>query len=138
MAALLSLLLSYSLCIIVVGHGALPLGVILLTGGTQAWFAAGKLMGWAAIICLSGAPLLLRSKPKQQRALQLGSTLLLYVSWLDIARHAEYESGSFLSTFVFSLPFQIIFLVTVTRHVVALRRGTLFLNSATDDPNQHR
>lgn len=124
MAAALPLLLSYSLCIIVAGHGAVPLGAILLTGRMDAWFAVGKIMGWIAIACLIAGTLLLRTKPTRQGGWQLACALLLYAFWLDIARREEYESGSFLSTFI-SLPFQIIFFVIVTRLVIALSRSRL-------------
>lgn len=103
----LALIATYSICLIVAGHGAVPLGLLLFVGGFDSWFLAGKIMGWIGIAGLLLAGLINWRRPTPQWALQLGSVLLLYVSWFDIARRTDNESGSFSSTLLFSIPFQI-------------------------------
>lgn len=122
MALALALIVSYAICIIVAGHGGVPLGLLLIMGDADSWFIAGKLIGWAGIICLLLATFRLKPGSVRQRVLQLVSAILLYVSWFDIARQTDNESGSFSTTFIFSIPFQITFLVAVIWLVFEIRR----------------
>ena len=122
MAVALALIVSYMLCIIVAGHGAAPLGLLLVLGGLDSWFIAGKIIGWIGIACLLLATFQLKPRSVRQLALQLVSAILLYASWLDIARRTNNESGSFFTTFLFSIPFQIAFLAVVIWLVFKIRQ----------------
>ena len=122
MAIALALILSYMLCIVVAGHGIAPLGLLLFLGDFDSWFIAGKIIGWIGIACLLLATFRLPSKSMRQLILQLVSAILLYASWLDIARRTDNESGSFLTTFLFSIPFQIVFLGVVIWLVLEIRQ----------------
>jgi hypothetical protein len=113
MAVALALIFSYMLCIIVAGHGIAPLGLLMFLGGLDSWFIAGKSIGWIGLACLLIATFRLQQKSMHQLVLQLVSAILLYASWFDIARRTDNESGSFFTTFIFSIPFQITFLVAV-------------------------
>ena len=121
-AAALALIVSYMLCIIVAGHGAAPLGLLLILGGLDSWFVAGKTIGWIGIGCMLLAAFQPKPGSVRQPALQLAAAVLLYVSWLDIARHTNNESGSFFTTFLFSIPFQITFLVVVAWLVFEIKQ----------------
>ena len=123
MAVTLALIVSYMLCIIVAGHGIAPLGLLLFLGDFSSWFIAGKIIGWIGIVCLLLATFRLPPKSIRQLALQLVSAVLLYASWLDVARHTDNESGSFFTTFLFSIPFQIVFLVVVIWLVLEIRQA---------------
>ena len=122
MAIALALIVSYMLCIIVAGHGIAPLGLLLFLGGLDSWFIAGKIIGWIGIACLLLATYRLKPKSMGQLTLQLVSAVLLYASWLDIARRTDNESGSFLTTLVFSIPFQVVILVVVVWLVLEIRQ----------------
>ena len=117
----LALVATYSICLIVAGHGAVPLGWMLFVGGLDSWFVAGKVMGWIGIGLLLAAFGRWR-RPTVRWALQLAAALLLYASWFDIARRTDNESGSFSSTLVFSIPFQIAFAVSTVLLVLRIRR----------------
>ena len=117
----LALVATYSICLIVAGHGAVPLGWMLFLGGLDSWFVAGKVMGWIGIGLLLAAFGRWR-RPTVRWALQLAAALLLYASWFDIARRTDNESGSFSSTLVFSIPFQIAFAVSTVLLVLRIRR----------------
>ena len=124
MAIALALLITYSICLIVAGHGAVPLAALMVLGGVDSWFFAGKIIGLSGIACLLIATFLLRQKSIGQFSLQLFSSILLYASWLDIARRTDNESGSFWTTFVFSIPFQITFLVVAVWLMLQIKRGS--------------
>lgn len=123
MALALALLVTYSICLIVAGHGAVPVALLLVSGGVDSWFSPGKIIGLLGIACLMIATVALRPKSVGQSALQLFSSLLLYASWFDIARRTDYESGSFSTTFIFSIPFQITFLVVMVWLILQIKRG---------------
>lgn len=108
-----ALLVSYPICLIVAGHGAIPLGLALLIAPADSWVATGRILGWIGILSLLFASYGPWRRPAFKWALQLVSACLLYASWFDIARRTDNESGSFLTTFIFSIPFQIVFAVAV-------------------------
>lgn len=122
----IALVVSYSICLIVAGHGAVPLGALLFVGGLDSWFIAGKALGWLGILCLLLATFILRTKSVAQFVLQLLSAILLYASWFDIARRTDNESGSFTTTAIFSIPFQVAFLASVVWLIVQLKRSRAF------------
>ena len=122
MAVALALIVSYMLCIIVAGHGIAPLGLLMILGGLDSWFIAGKIIGWIGIACLLLATFWLPPKSMRQLILQLVSAILLYASWFDIARRTDNESGSFFTTFIFSLPFQVVFLAVVVWLAFGIRQ----------------
>lgn len=123
MALALALLVTYLICLIVAGHGAVPVALLLVSGGVDSWFFPGKIVGLFGIACLATAVLALRPKSVGQSALQLFSSILLYASWFDIARRTDNESGSFSTTFIFSIPFQITFLVVMVWLMLRIKRG---------------
>lgn len=119
----IALIVSYSICLIVAGHGALPLVAVLFVGGVDSWLIAGKVMGWLGILSLLFATFGLRRKSVAQFVLQLLSSVLLYASWFDIARHTDNESGSLTATAIFSILFQVTFLVSVVWLIVQLKKS---------------
>jgi len=118
-----ALVVSYAICLIVAGHGAVPLGFVLFVGGIDSWVAMGKILGWIGIASLLLATYAPWRRPVLGWTLQLVSACLLYASWFDIARRTDNESGSFLTTFIFSIPFQIVFAVAVVWLAVRLWRS---------------
>ncbi|HJR73066.1 MAG TPA: hypothetical protein VJ806_05440 [Luteimonas sp.] len=116
-----ALVVSYAICLIVAGHGAVPLGLVLFIGAVD-WVAAGKILGWAGMAGLLLAACV-PQRPALRWVLQLVSACLLYASWFDIARRTDNESGSFLTTFIFSIPFQIVFAVAVVWLALRLWRS---------------
>ena len=119
----IALMVSYSICLIVAGHGAVPLGMLLFVGGMDSWFIAGKALGWLGMAGLLLAAVGLRRNSRAQRILQLASAIVLYASWFDIARRTDNESGSFGTTAIFSIPFQVVFLGSVAWLVIQLKRS---------------
>lgn len=122
MPVAIALLASYSICLIVAGHGAVPLAMLLFVGGLDSWFIAGKVMGWLGVLCLLLATLGLRQRSVAQFIVQVLSAVLLYASWFDIARRTDNESGSFATTAIFSIPFQVAFLVSMVWLIRQLKK----------------
>ncbi len=118
-----ALVVSYAICLIVAGHGAIPLGLVLFIGPIDSWVTTGKILGWIGIVSLLLATYGAWRSPVLKRTLQLVSACLLYASWFDIARRTDNESGSFLTTFIFSIPFQIVFAVAVVWLALRLWRS---------------
>lgn len=123
MAVGIALLVSYSICLIVAGHGAVPLVLLLFAGGLNSWFIVGKAIGWLGVLGLLLGTFGLPQKSSSQFALQLVSALVLGGSWFDIARRTDGESGSFASTAIFSTPFLAILLVSVLWLTIQLKKS---------------
>lgn len=116
-------LICYSIAIIVAGHGAVPMAVLLVMGGADAWWVAGKILGWAGVVGLVAATFLFLSDASRRLVYQFLATFVLYLSWSVVAILGNNESGSLWSSFVLSAPLHIAFLVVALRLVAQRRRA---------------
>ncbi len=116
----IAILLSYSIALVVAGHGALPMAVVLVFGisSPDSWFISETVAGWIGIVGLIFATFLLRSKPLKQLTYQFLASTILYLSWLVIAIRGNDESGSLFSSFILSAPFQITFFFVAHRFMI--------------------
>ena len=78
------------------------MAVLLVMGGTDSWWVAGKIIGWIGVASLVVATLLPRSDAKRRLIFQFLASIVLYVSWLVVACIGNNESGSLWSSFVLS------------------------------------
>lgn len=92
------LLITYLFSIIVAGHGAVPMGLILvlplIVGRFDSWGMLVILSGWIGIVGLISATLLFRSNHMKQLTYQFSSSIILYLLWLGFAVMGNDESGS--------------------------------------------
>ena len=116
-------LICYSIAIIAAGHGAVPMAVLLLMGGSDAWWVAGKVLGWAGVVGLVAATFLFRSDASRRLVYQFLAASVLYLSWLVVAILGNNESGSLWSSFVLSAPLHITFLAVAFRLVAQRGRA---------------
>jgi hypothetical protein len=123
MAIGIALLVTYLICLIVAGHGAAPLGLLLFVGGLDSWFIVGKIIGWLGILGMLLGTFCLRQKSLAQLVLQLVSAIFLCGSWFDIARRTDNESGSFATTAIFSIPFLVASLVSVFWLIAKIKKS---------------
>lgn len=122
----IGLLIWYLLALIVAGHGAVPMAVLLVMGvmyGADAWFFPGIIAGWVGVIGLICATFRFRADPPRRLTYQFISSTLLYLSWLAIAILGNDESGSLLSSFILSAPFQATFFSVACLFWLQHRRG---------------
>src|SRR5947209_3756982 len=88
----IAVLLSYSIAVMVAGHGALPMAVLLIMSLSfmgqidfWSWRALPIRAGWIGIVGLVSATFLFRSDPLKRITYQFLSSLILYLSWLVLA-----------------------------------------------------
>ena len=122
------ILISYLIAMVVAGHGAIPMGLLLIIplvmGKSDSWAVLPIISGWKGIIGLISATFLFRSVPVKQMTYQFLASLILYLSWLLIAIIGNDESGSLLSSFILSAPFQITFFSVAKRFMFQLETNT--------------
>ena len=118
---IIAVLISYLIAVIVAGDGGIPMGLLLVLritmGGFDSWFAPGMIVGWIGIAGLVLTTFLFRTNPSKRSDYQFFASIILYLSWLMLAITGHGESGSLFSSFVLSLPFQIVFFFAVYRFV---------------------
>jgi hypothetical protein len=104
------LLVTYSIALIIAGHGAAPLALLLVWGDPDYWLP-GRVLGWASIIGLVSVTILFRHDPLNLAVWQLVASIFLYLSWFVFAWLAV-EPGVFWSSLlIVSAPFQVAFVV---------------------------
>jgi hypothetical protein len=129
MLKMVVLLISYAITPVVVGHGVMPMGVLLVAPIWQMGLA------WGAIVVAIAGSVLLRAGSVGQLCSYLASTILLYGAWLANVlyfRHgnAPSEQNMALESMVLlSLPFQVA-TAWVTFLLLARIRRTLTRRSA--------
>src|SRR5262245_50406806 len=85
MLTAVAVLVSYSIALVVAGHGAGPMAALLVMGGTGSWWFPGKIIGWIGVASLVAATLLFRSDAKRRLTFQFLASIVLYLSWLVVA-----------------------------------------------------
>lgn len=116
----LAILLTYLIALVVAGHGALPMALVLVFGisSPDSWFASGAVIGWLGVVGLVFATLLFYSNPFKRLTYQFFASTILYLSWMVAAILGNDESGSLFSSLVLSTPFQIAFFFVAYRFVI--------------------
>ncbi len=113
----LAVLFLYLIAVVVAGHGFAPMAFFLflplVMGRIDSWTIPLMMApGWIGIVGLAFATFRFRSVPLKRITYQFLATIILYLSWLVWAIIGEKdESGTFLTSFELSAPFQITFLV---------------------------
>jgi hypothetical protein len=63
------LLVTYSIALIIAGHGVAPVALLLVWGDPDHWLP-GRLLGWASIVGLVAVTILFRHDPLRHRSIQ--------------------------------------------------------------------
>jgi len=119
------LLVTYSIALIIAGHGAAPLALLLVWGDADHWLP-GRLLGWASIIGLVSVTILFRYDPLMLAVSQLTASIFLYLSWFVFAYLAVEPMVFWSSLLIVSAPFQVAFVVVVgilIRQIVRRHKG---------------
>jgi hypothetical protein len=122
-------LITYLIALVTAGHGALPMGFLLVLSGVDASWVPSKVMGWIGVVALIAATLLFPSDVQRRLISQLLAAVILFLSWLVAAYTGSGESGSFWSSAVLSLPFHLAVL-SVAYRVVSHKRAHARSSSA--------
>ena len=104
------LLVTYSIALIIAGHGAAPLALLLVWGDPDYWLP-GRVLGWASIIGLVSVTIFFRHAPLMLAVGQLTASIFLYLSWFVFAYLAVEPSVLWSSLLIVSAPFQVAFVV---------------------------
>ena len=103
------LLVTYSIALILAGHGAAPVALLLVWGDPDDWLPA-QVLGWASIIGLVFVTIWFRHNPLKLAIWQLTVSIFLYLSWFVFAYFGAGPSVLWNSLFV-SAPFQVAFVL---------------------------
>jgi len=103
------LLVTYSIALILVGHGAAPLA-LLLVWGDPADMLPGQVLSWASIVGLVFVTIWFRHDPQKLDIWQLTASTILYLSWFVFAYFGAGPSLLWNSLRV-SAPFQVAFVL---------------------------
>jgi hypothetical protein len=106
------LLVTYSIALILVGHGAAPLA-LLLVWGDPADMLPGQVLGWASIVGLVFVIIWFRHDSLKLAIWQLTASVFLYLSWFVFAYPAAKPTDLSSSLFLLylSAPFQVAFVL---------------------------
>ena len=106
------LLVTYSIALIIAGHGVGPVGFFLVWGDSADWLPA-QVVGWASIVGLVFVTIWFRHDPLKLAIWQLTASILLYLSWFVFAYPAAKPSDlwSLLFLLYLSAPFQVAFVL---------------------------
>jgi hypothetical protein len=122
-------LIAYLIALVTAGHGALPMGFLLIMSGLGSSWVPSKVMGWIGVVALIAATLLFPSDTQKRLIFQLLAAVVLFLSWLVAAYTGSGESGSFWSSTVLSAPFHLAVLGVVYR-VLSYKRAHARSSSA--------
>jgi len=106
------LLVTYSIALIIAGHGVAPLA-LLLVWGDPADFLPGQVLSWASIVGLVVVTIWFRHDPLRLAIWQLTASIFLYLSWFVFAYFGAQPRDLWSSLFILylSAPFQVAFVV---------------------------
>jgi len=103
------LLVTYSIALILAGHGAAPVALLLAWGDPDDWLPA-QVLGWASIVGLVFVTIRFRHDLLKLAIWQLTVSIFLYLSWFVFAYFGAGPSVLWTSLFV-SAPFQVAFVL---------------------------
>jgi len=108
------LLVTYSIALIIAGHGVAPLALLLVLGD-PADFLPGQVLSWACIVGLVFVTIWFRHDPLKLAIWQLTASIFLYLSWFVFAYFGAgpRDFWSWLFILYLSAPFQVTFVVVV-------------------------
>jgi hypothetical protein len=104
------LLVTYSIALILVGHGAAPLA-LLLVWGDPADMLPGQVLSWASIVGLVFVTIWFRHDPLKLAIWQLTASIFLYLSWFAFAYFSARPSPPSVWALKLSAPFQVAFVL---------------------------
>jgi hypothetical protein len=106
------LLVTYSIALILVGHGFAPLA-LLLVWGDPADMLPGQVLSWASIVGLVFVTIWFRHDPLKHAIWQLTASIFLYLSWFVFAYFGARPRDLWSALFILylSAPFQVAFVV---------------------------
>ena len=119
------LVIAYCVSLLAAGHGAVPLGLLLVMGNPDSWII-GQLLAWAGIAGLIAATIAYRRAPVPLAVSQLAASAVLYLSWIVFAYIAARPSlfwGDVANNWIVSLPFQLAFVVVAVLNLRHIRRA---------------
>ena len=104
------LLVTYSIALILVGHGAAPLA-LLLVWGDPADMLPGQVLSWASIVGLVFVTIWFRHDPLKLAIWQLTASIFLYLSWFAFAYFSARPRPPSVWALKLSAPFQVAFVL---------------------------
>jgi hypothetical protein len=106
------LLVTYSIALIIAGHGVAPLALLLVWGDPADWLPS-QVLAWASIVGLVFVTIWFRHDPLKLAIWQLTASIFLYLSWFVFAYPAAKPSDlwNLLFLLYLSAPFQVAFVV---------------------------
>ena len=115
------LLVTYSIALILVGHGAAPLA-LLLVWGDPADMLPGQVLSWASIVGLVFVTIWFRHDPLKLAIWQLTASIFLYLSWFAFAYFSARQSPLSVWALQLSAPFQVAFVMVAGILIVQIAR----------------
>lgn len=123
------LLVTYSIALIIAGHGIAPVGLLLVVWGGAEWVPA-QLLGWASIVGLVAVTIRFRHDALKLPVGQLVATIFLYLSFVclgaignaSLSTRWDAFRGDVGRHFFTSWPFQIAFLVVAGSLILQIAR----------------
>jgi hypothetical protein len=104
------LLVTYSIALILAGHGAAPVALLLVWGDPADWLPT-QVLGWASIVGLVFVTIWFRHDPLKLAIWQLTMSIFLYLSWFAFAYFGAGPIIWWNSLFFVSAPFQLAFVL---------------------------
>ena len=129
------LLVTYSIALILVGHGAAPLALLLIWGD-PADMLPGQVLGWASIVGLVFVTIWFRHDPLKLAIWQLTASIFLYLSWFAFAYFSARPTPPSVWVLKLSAPFQVAFgLVTgiLIGQIVRRHKGRMAASSSSSN-----
>jgi len=104
------LLVTYSIALILAGHGIAPIALVLVWGDPDDWLPT-QVLGWASIVGLVFVTIWFRHDPLKLAIWQLTASIFLYLSWFAFAYFGAGPTGPSVLSLVVSAPFQVAFVL---------------------------
>src|SRR5215467_5064894 len=104
------LLVTYSIALILAGHGIAPIALVLVWSDPDDWLPT-QVFGWASIVGLVFVTIWFRHDPLKLAIWQLTASIFLYLSWFAFAYFGAGPTGPSVLSLVVSAPFQVAFVL---------------------------
>ena len=115
------LLVTYSIALIIAGHGVGPVGFFLVWGDHRDWLPA-QVLGWASIVGLVFVTIWFRRDPLKLAIWQLTASIFLYLSWFAFAYFSARRRPPGVWALELSAPFQVAFVLVAGIFIVQIAR----------------
>src|SRR5215467_2014415 len=104
------LLVTYSIALILAGHGIAPIALVLVWGDPHDWLPT-QVLSWASIVGLVFVTIWFRHDPLRLAIGQLTASIFLYLAWFAFAYFGARRSPPIVWALELSAPFQVAFVL---------------------------